>query len=320
MDQIRQLPQIEMISVGGMPPSAEGTISTIAVYTDGKKEIKTEVQQKWGDVNYIKVYHIKLLAGHDLPDQDSSSALLINNNYAQALGFHNPADAVGKRIMQRGKMREIVGVTADFHQKSLHTPVKPLIIMHPREQKYFNRTFHIALKPQTAGGNEWKTAIAGMERAWKNTYPNDDFEYHFFDDSIAKFYQSEQHTSTLLSWATGLSIFISCLGMLGLAIYTTSQRTKEIGVRKVLGASVTQIVTMLSTELIWLIVLAFIVVTPIAYWAMHQWMENFADHTAISWWVFALGGGVMIVATLLTLSFQTIKAAIANPVKSLRSE
>jgi putative ABC transport system permease protein len=123
-----------------------------------------------------------------------------------------------------------------------------------------------------------------------------------------------------LTWATGLSIFISCLGLLGLAIYTTGQRTKEIGVRKVLGCNVTQIVTLLSTELMWLIGLAFVLVTPLAYYAMHKWMENFADRTTISWWIFALSGAGMLLLALCTLSFQTVKAAVANPVRSLRSE
>lgn len=159
-----------------------------------------------------------------------------------------------------------------------------------------------------------------MEKAWKEIYPEDDFEYSFFDESIAKFYDSEQHTSTLLTWATGLSIFISCLGLLGLAIYNTNQRTKEIGVRKVLGATVTQIVTLLSTELVMLIVLAFVLVTPLAWYAMNKWMESFADRTTISWWIFVVSGGGMLLTALITSSFQTVKAALANPTKSLRSE
>ena len=160
-----------------------------------------------------------------------------------------------------------------------------------------------------------------MEQSWKEIYPNDVFEYHFFDESIAKFYESEQHTVTLLTWATGLSIFISCLGLLGLAIYTTNQRTKEIGVRKVLGATVAQIVTLLSKELVLLIVLAFIIVAPVAWWAMNKWMQSFADHTAISWWIFGLSATCMLLLALFASGFQTIKAAlINNPLKSLRSE
>ena len=187
-------------------------------------------------------------------------------------------------------------------------------------KSYQSGVFHIALKPETAGGNEWKTAIASMGKSWKSVYPEDDFEFHFYDENIAKFYESEKQTATLLNWATGLSILISCLGLLGLTIYTTNLRTKEIGVRKVLGASVSQIVALLSTELVLLIVLAFIIVTPVAIYAMNKWMQTFADSTAISWWIFVVSGAGMLFAAVVTSSFQTVKAAVMNPVKSLRSE
>lgn len=322
MDKISAIPQIEMISVGGAPPSSGNTNSTEVTYKDGKKEIKTDLQLKYADENYLKVYQIKLLAGRNLKASDTTGGggFVINNTYAKILGFRNPGDAIGKLIDYGDKKAEIIGVTADFYQRSLHSPIKPLTLLIPNHNKWHNRTFHVALKPETAGGNEWKKAIASVERAWKEIYPEDDFEYNFYDEDIAKFYTAEQNTSKLLTWATGLSIFISCLGLLGLAIYTTTLRTKEIGVRKVLGASVTQVVTLLSTELIWLIVLAFVLVTPIAYWAMHKWMENFADRTTISWWIFALSGAGMLTAALFTLSLQTVKAAVANPVRSLRSE
>jgi putative ABC transport system permease protein len=317
-NKISAIPQIAMMSIGGAPPSSSNTNSTTMKYLDGKKEISTDVQLKYADTNYNKIYKLKLLSGRFLTIADTGKALVINATYAKVLGFKKPEDALGKQIQYNDRKREITGVMADFHQKSLHDPIKSLALLE--EQRYNNRTFHLALKPQTANGNEWKTAIASMQKAWKEVYPEDEFEYSFFDESIAKFYDSEQQTSKLLTWATGLSIFISCLGLLGLAIYTTSQRTKEIGVRKVLGASVAQIVTLLSTELIWLIVLAFVLVTPIAWWAMNQWMQNFIDRTPISWWIFALSGAGMLLAALFTLSFQTVKAAMANPVRSLRSE
>jgi putative ABC transport system permease protein len=321
LNKIRSVPQIALMSVGGAPPSSFNTNSTEVTYKDGKKEIKTDVQQKFADENYIKLYQIKIIAGRALRTADSTGGggTVINNTYAKVLGFRNANDAIGKILDYNGKKKEIVGVAGDFYQKSLHSPIKPLAIL-PATTKGNNRTFHLALKAQTAGGTEWKTAIASFEKIWKEVYPEDDFEYTFYDENIAKFYTAEQHTSTLLTWATGLSIFISCLGLLGLAIYTTGQRTKEIGVRKVLGASVSQIVTLLSTELVLLIVLAFVIVTPVAYYAMHKWMEDFSDRTTISWWIFALSGMGMLAAALFTLSFQTVKAAVANPVRSLRSE
>ncbi|MCR8556862.1 ABC transporter permease [Mucilaginibacter sp. BJC16-A38] len=317
LNKVRAIPQVAMAGLGGDIPSSNGWNSRTITYKDGKKEIKTELQTKSGDETYINIYKIKLLAGRNIRLSDSISGMLINQNYAQLLGFKTPEKALGKTIEFGKQHMQIVGVIGDFHQGSLHSLIKPLAI-YPDHWNF--GTVHIALKPQTANSDDWKKGIASIQKAWKEIYPDSDFQNNFFDETIAKFYENEQHFSTLLSWATGLCIFISCLGLLGLAIYTTNQRTKEIGVRKVLGASVAQIVTLLSTELVWLILLAFTLTTPIAWYAMNRWMQNFADRTTISWWIFALSAVGMLVAAVFTSSFQTVKAAIANPVKSLRSE
>jgi ABC-type antimicrobial peptide transport system permease subunit len=321
LNKLTALPQVQLVSLGKDAPSSDNGNSTEATFRDGKKEIKMELGEKFGDENYINVYNIKLLAGRNLQPGDINKAFLINETYARAIGFKNPANAVGKYIDNfNGDVKmQIIGVVHDFHAESLHAPISPICIL-TEHNNYNNGTFHIALKPQSAGGDDWKKAIAAMQTSWKEIYPEDDFEYHFFDENIARFYDAEQHTSTLLTWATGLSIFISCLGLLGLAIYNTNQRTKEIGVRKVLGATVSQIVALLSTELILLILLAFALVTPLAWYAMNKWMQSFADRTSISWWIFVLSGGGMLLTALITSSFQTIKAAMANPTKSLRSE
>jgi ABC-type antimicrobial peptide transport system permease subunit len=319
LSKLNALPQIAMAGIGSDAPASGGTSSTEAVFAKNNNEIKTGIELKYGDTNYIKIYQIKLLAGRNIMPTDTSKALLINNAYAKVIGFTNPADAVGKTFKLDGKPMMIAGVMGDFSERSLHSAINPLTLQYGREA-FETRMLHVALKPETPGGQEWKTAIAGMQKAWKDTYPDDDFNYTFYDQAIAQFYTSEQHISTLLTWASGLSILISCLGLLGLAIYTTSQRTKEIGVRKVLGASVIQIVRLLSAELVLLILLAFVIVTPVAWWAMNSWMENFADRTGISWWIFAASGAAMLLVALFTSSLQTVRAAVANPVKSLRSE
>jgi putative ABC transport system permease protein len=322
-EKLRALPGVEMVSIGFPPPSSNGTNITNATYKDGKKEIITPVELKFGDENYIKLYHIKILAGRNIMPSDTGSGLVINEKYARTIGFTNPRDAVGKVLdkWNGSKSIRIVGVVGDFYTHSLQSPIKPLLILAAgANDNWQNSNIHIALKPETAGGGDWQKTMAAMGKIWKEFYPDDDSNYQFYDQSIAQFYSQEKQTSTLLTWATGLSILISCLGLLGLAIYTTSQRTKEIGVRKVLGASVAQIVRLLSTELVLLILLAFVIVTPLAWLAMNKWMENYADKTTISWWIFAASGAGMLLTAFITSSFQTIKAAIVNPVKSLRSE
>ena len=321
MNKLHAIPQIEMISAGNDAPSSDDTGGTEATFNDGHKEIKMNIDEKFGDENYIKVYHIPLLAGRNLQPADIGIGLLINQTYAKILGFKTLSDAVGKQLENfNGDTRmRIVGVTGDFHQGSLHAAIDPLVIL-TGTSPYFRGVFHVALKPQTVNGGDWQKAISSMQAAWKEIYPNDDFDYQFVDETVAKLYVSEQNTSMLLTWATGLSIFISCLGLLGLAIYTTTQRTKEIGVRKVLGATVGQMVRLLSTELVLLIALAFVLVTPVAWYAMNKWMQSYADRTGISWWIFATSGGGMLMVAMFTSSFQTVKAAMANPVKSLRSE
>jgi ABC-type antimicrobial peptide transport system permease subunit len=317
LEQLKAMPGIDQVSVGGAPPSSNGTSSGQLKYVDGKTELESDVQFKYADTNYIKLYGLHLLAGRNVRQSDSTVEYVINETYSKMLGFKKPEDAVGKDLLQNKKRIPIVGVIADFHQRSLHEPIKPLALSYAPANSY---TIHVALKPQAPGSNAWKTAIAKIEKAYKQVYPKDDFQYTFYDESIAAFYKADQDTSKLLGWATGLSILISCLGLLGLAIYTTNQRTKEIGIRKVLGATVAQIVTILSKEFVLLVLIAFVIAVPVAWWGMQQWLQNFAYRTDVSWWIFGVSGIGMLLVALLVLSARTIKAAHANPVKNLRTE
>ena len=246
---------------------------------------------------------------------DTMKEFLINDTYAKLLGFKKPADALGKQLNFNGKMMPIVGVMQDFHEMSTHGFIGPIVFAGST-----GSTFHIRLKPNGEEGTVWKNGISKIQKAYKKIYPEADFDYQFFDEKIANLYESEQHTASLLTWATGLAILISCLGLLGLVIFTTNSRTKEIGVRKVLGASVINIISILSKDFIMLVLLAFVIAAPIAWWATYKWLEEFAYRTSISWWIFLLAGGSMLLIALFILSIQTIKAAIANPVKSLRTE
>ncbi len=317
MDEIKAIPEIQMASMGFLPPAMEGAAFANIKYVDGKKETKVNVQIRWGDTNYIKVYQIKLLAGRNVRASDSTQELLVNETYAKALGFQNPADAINKVLtLGNGKKSPIVGVMNDFHEQSFHGLIGPIVFEYNKRAD----VFHILLKPENEEATIWPAAIAKITKAYKNIYPDNDFTYSFFDDTIAKLYTSEQQTSGLLKWATGLAILISCLGLLGLVIYTTNVRAKEIGIRKVFGASVTNIVTILSKDFVRLVIIAFAIAAPVAWWAANKWMEDFAYRTTMSWWVFAISGALMILIALITLSIQTIKAALANPVESLRTE
>jgi len=274
-----------------------------------------EVQIRWGNPEYLDVYQIRLVAGRNVLPSDTVKELLINERLAHALGFQRPADILGKELKWNRKKATIVGIMKDFHDMSMKSAIGAVAFGGAN-----GNFIHVKLQPNTTGSEQWKTTIAQIQLAYKKMYPESDFDYRFMDETIAKFYESEQHTASLLTWATGLAILISCLGLLGLVIYTTSIRTKEIGIRKILGASVTNIISILSKDFIQLVLLAFIIAAPLAWWASYKWLQDFVYRTNMSWWIFALSGAAMLVAAVITLSLQTIKTATANPVKSLRSE
>jgi putative ABC transport system permease protein len=287
------------------------------VVNDGKKEIREDVQVKLADSNYFRIYGLRLLAGTSAPQSDTINAVAINETYMHLLGYQDPHGIIGKQIKEWNGNPHIVGVVADFFPRSLREPIKPLVVANGTGNA---NVFNIKLQPRTAGGSNWTTTIAAIEKAFRSVYPNDDFDYQFVDDTIAKFYTAEKNISRLLAWATGLTIFISCLGLLGLVIYVTNQRTKEIGIRKVIGASVTNLIVLLSRDFLKLIGLAILIAVPISWWGSRKWLENFAGKTPLSWWIFAAGGGVLLLIALTILCVRTLRAALANPVTALRSE
>ncbi len=317
LNEIKIIPGVQMVSRGFLVPADDGASYTDISYTDSKNETKQNVQIRWGDTNYLKLFNIKLLAGRNVEESDTIKEFVINDTYAKALGFKNPQDAINKQLNYNGMKLPIIGVMHDFHEQSFHTAVEPMVFASFTNRSYF---FHLALQSQNIEGTLWQSTISKIQKVYNRIYPGEDFSYTFFDDTIAKFYQAEQKTASLLIWATGLAIFISCLGLLGLVMYTINTRTKEIGIRKILGATVTNIVSVLSTDFIKLIGIAFLIAAPLAWWAVYKWLQDYAYRTTMSWWVFILAGVLMLLLALLTLSFQTIKAAIANPVKNLRTE
>lgn len=317
LQQIKNIAGVQNASMGFQPPAMQGAAFGNISYHNGKEELSTNVQIRWGDSNYLKIYGVRLLAGRNVANSDTIKEFLINETYAHFLGFQHPVDALGHYLTFNGKrLIPIVGVMADFHEQSLRSPIGPVAFGSMNSRSY---TFHIALRPHHTAGSNWPATLAAIRKAFQNIYPEDDFDYHFFDQTIAAFYKTEQNTSRLLQWATGLTIFISCLGLLGLVLYTTNTRTREIGIRKVFGASVMQIVTLLSKDFIRLVGLAFIIAVPAAWYVLNKWLEGFAYRTGLSWWVFTISGVFMLLIALLTLSVQTIRSATVNPVKSLRT-
>ncbi len=314
LNSINAIPEVELASTGFFSPADAGVAFTNISYA-GKEDLKANIQIRWGDSNYLHVYQIKLLAGRNVGPSDTMKELIINSKYAKILDFQKPEDAIGKYLSFNGKKMPVVGVMQDFHDQSMRAPISPVVFAGNK-----GSTFHIRLKANTAEGKAWKNAIRKIQKNYKQMYPEADFDYRFFDETIAKFYENEQHTASLLKWATGLAILISCLGLLGLVMFTINTRTKEIGVRKILGASVANIISVLSADFMRLVFIAFVIAAPLAWWVMYKWLEDFAYRTSLSWWVFMLSGAMMLFIALITLSVQTIKAAIANPVKSLRTE
>ena len=314
LQKLKALPGIVLISQSSNPPSNNSTWSSTMTYKDGKNEIRQNVEVKLADSNYFRMYGFRLLAGTGVSQSDTTNAVVVNETYMHILGFQHPEDVLGRQIEWNGNPR-IVGVVADFHQHSLHESIKPLVIANGIKDA---TTFNIALLPQNP--ETWPHTIASIEKAFKSVYPNDDFDYKFVDETIAKFYTAEKDIARLLTWATALTVFISCLGLLGLVIYVTNQRTKEIGIRKVIGATVTQLIFLLSRDFIKLIGLAILIALPIAWWGSRKWLENFTYRTPLDWWLFAAGGGMLLLIALAILCLRTFKAAAANPVESLRAE
>jgi len=314
LNEINAMPGVDVASTGFLSPEDKGVAFTNVSYAP-KKNLNANVQIRWGDPNYIKVYNLKLLAGRNVEQSDTMKEFIINNTYAKLLGFQKPEDALGKQLSFNGKNMPIVGVMQDFRDQGTHASISAMVFAGSN-----GSTFHIRLKPDNAGGKAWQTTIGKIQKAYKQIYPEADFDYKFFDATIASMYESEMKTASLLKWSTGLAILISCLGLLGLVIFTTNSRKKEIGVRKVLGASVMQITSALSTDFMRLVLLAFVIAAPIAWWATYKWLQNYAYKTNMSWWIFAISGISMLLIAVITLSMQTIKAARANPVESLRTE
>lgn len=317
MNDLRQMADVKTVSKSNNYLS-QFVFNDYGVYlTGGNMAAATDAQNMTTDEYFVKANGIKLISGRDFRLYDSGK-VLINETLAKRLGL-NPATAQGTRLYSQfapdpATYVEIAGVMKDFNYSSLHEDVKPfMLVYNPNRGDLSNLTVATVSK-------NYKELLAKIETVWHKDLPDTPFEYAFLDDEVQKQYETEITLARIINSFTLMAIFISCLGLFGLATFSAEQRNKEIGIRKVLGASVTGIVQLLSKDFLKLVLVAIVIATPIAWWAMNKWLQNFAYKINISWWMFAMAGLLAIFIALFTISFQAIRAALANPVKSLRTE
>ncbi len=315
-NEVKSIPAVSSVALQWLPPMTDNARSMALKFKSNDiKEIR--VGQVAGDENFIPLYQIKLLAGRNLMRADSVKEYVINESFLKSMGLKNPKDALGKMLYWNDEPHPIVGVVADFHIASFHDPIMPLcIINRPDREK------SLAIKLATKGENAGviQTTLNQLEQEWKQLYPGETFKYEFYDQSLAELYKSDQQTAMLINTAMAITIFISCIGLFGLILFTSEKRAKEISIRKILGAGTGDIVLLLSKDFVMLVIVALLIASPVAWSFMNRWLETFAYHIRISGWMFVLAGISAIAIALITISFQSIKAAIANPVKSLRTE
>jgi putative ABC transport system permease protein len=303
-------------TVSGYKPAGPSYNNNALAYPEGKdNQVLTALEYKI-DEQYIPTFGIQMASGRNFSPAfgTDSSAIIINESAARAFGWGN--DAVGKTIVRENSDRgrnypyKVIGIIKDFHFKSLHESIAPLFMVLEPQQG-------IIVKVQT---KDIAGLLKSIQQLWASYHPEEPFGYAFMDELYEKTYSAEQKTATVLNIFAILTILVASMGLFGLATYTAEQRSKEIGIRKVLGATVAQVTGMLSKEFIKLVLLGCLIAFPVSWWAMHVWLQDFAYRIDINWWVFVLSGSLAVLTALLTISFKAIKAALANPVKSLRSE
>jgi len=319
-NEIRSNPQVQeaggtMFYPGILNPSDMG------LYKDGKTVNDAKiVHTNWVDESLLQTLGVRPIAGRlfskDFPS-DTSNNIIVNETAIKQIGFTSPQDAIGGKVHfdWRGQTYSytVIGVVKDFHFQDLHVPIEPYAF------NLNNRPFYNYMIVHSKATNV-SPVLKAIDVSWKKLNPNEPFEYSFLDQDFQKNYDAENRLSSLLGYFTAIAIVICCLGLFGLATFSAEQRTKEIGIRKVLGASVGGIVALLSKDFLKLVAVSIIIASPIAWYVMNKWLQDFAYRTNIGWLVFAIAGVLALLIALITISFQAIRAAVANPVKSLRTE
>ncbi len=312
--QLLQQAGVKNVSISTFSPMDNAGWDGDFRFDNATKKADFNPDFKWADADYFKTYNIQFIAGRPYYPADSVNGFVVNELMVKKLGFKNPEDILGKRIniFNGNIIAPIVGVVKDFNGSSLKKEMKPVAL---GSWKLVYRVFNIKIEPQQV-----QQTLAAIEKLWNNTYPDFVYEYQFLDEKIASFYKQENQLSQLFKLFAGIAIFISCLGLYGFVSFMAEQRTKEVGIRKVLGASVSSIVYLFSKEFTLLIGVAFLIATPLAWYFMHMWLQHFAYRIDIGVGIFLSTILLAEMIAWLTVGFQAIKAAVANPVSSLRSE
>jgi predicted permease len=308
--EMMRLKGVELASLNNTPPSS-GNVSGTGFTIEGNDTFY-ETQVKTIDSSYVQLFGLQLVAGKNIADYDTAQGFIVNEKLASTVGYKNPNEIIGKIIRMWGKKFPVVGVVKDFHTVALRDPIEATIMLN-RIRNYGS----LAIKISPVNMQE---TIKEVQMKWEALYPDFIFSYEFLDESIRKFYEDEQRTSTLLAIFTSLAIFIGCLGLFGLASFMANQKTKEIGVRKVMGASVQSIVILFSKEFVILIIIGFALAAPLSWYFSNQWLNQFAYKIEVGPVVFVMGLVATFLIAVFTVGYRSFKAATANPVDSLKYE
>jgi putative ABC transport system permease protein len=309
---ISGLAGVEGYSLCFTPPSSGNVMGTGFILEGEGEEMRKDTQIKATDGNYLRLFEIKLIAGENLGDYDTARNVLVNRKLTEIAGFERPEDIIGKRIRIMRKYLPVAGVVENFHTMSLGNDIEPTVLINRIDQY---RNLALRINPQN-----FQAVLPEIQKRWEAAYPEAIFEYQFLDEEIKQFYSSEQRASVMLSIFSSLAIAIGCLGLFGLASFMANQKTKEIGVRKVLGASVEGILFSFSKQYIKLVVIGFFMAAPAAWYLANQYLNQFAYKISITPLIFIVGLAITVVIALLTVGYRSLKAASVNPVHSLRSE
>ena len=308
--ELQRISSIDKVSLAYHNPSSSSVSVTRFQVENSEENYSTQV--KLGDQNYIDLYGLQLVAGEGLPDSDTLNRLVVNETFVKNMGISSPEEALGKMIHIHGKDAPIVGVVKDFHTTSLRNQIEATVIANDIDNYGM-----VALKIQP---DKIAATLKEIEKIWSSFYPEYTFDYGFVANEIAEFYRGERKMSVILSVAALIAVFIGCLGLYGLITFMAEQRTKEIGIRKVLGASVTSIAGLFSREFVKLVAIAFVLAAPLTYFLMQQWLENFTYRIHLGAGIFLAALLATLLIAFVTVGYRTFKAAVANPVDALRNE